>query len=228
MTKKRVIITGGSSGLGLELSKIYVRAGYEVICLSRKKPEIEIIHIQMDYTNEKSIGEAVDIIGQKYADFEICIHCTGIGYIESFENMDYARSEETMRVNLLGPTILSSKLLPLVKKNNADILYVWATIGYKANEFMPLYSISKWWYRGLVENMKHELKNTHCRVISISPPWMDTNSNIGENGRAKIIADRTSKPLWSFVRASDIATIIFQSLQTPKGIEMSEIIINRK
>lgn len=122
--KRRIIITGGNSGLGFELSTIYLQEGYEVICLSRKKPEIDVTHVYLDYTKEISISEAALEIEEKYSDFDTFIHCTGIGYIEAFEDMKYTHSKEMMDVNLLGPTIFSAKLLPLVKKNQADILCV--------------------------------------------------------------------------------------------------------
>lgn len=83
-----------------------------------------MVHVPLNYTDEKSIAGAATMIEQKYSDFEILIHCTGIGYIESFEKMETTHSQEMMNVNLTGPTLLSSKLLPLVKRNGADILYV--------------------------------------------------------------------------------------------------------
>ena len=99
--KKRLLITGGNSGLGLELSKMYLRAGYEVISLSRKKPKIDIIHVALDYTREESITQAALEIEKNFSDFDICIHCTGIGSIDTFEHMSYTDSQEMMQVNLL-------------------------------------------------------------------------------------------------------------------------------
>jgi short-subunit dehydrogenase len=95
-----------------------------VVCLSRKKPDIGVIHIPLDYTDETSIIRASKEIEEKYNTFDIVIHCTGIGYIEALSEMNYAHSVEMMSVNLLGPSILSAQLLPLVQKNQADILYV--------------------------------------------------------------------------------------------------------
>ncbi|MDR0771941.1 MAG: SDR family NAD(P)-dependent oxidoreductase [Candidatus Peribacteria bacterium] len=56
-----------------------------------------------------------------------------------------------------------------IKINSSDLIFIGATIAYKGNEFMPMYSVSKWGTRGLVENCRLALKSSSCRVIMISP-----------------------------------------------------------
>ena len=131
-------------------------------------------------------------------------------------------------VNVLGPSLLISELLPLVKENVADIIYIGATIGFKANEFMPIYSVTKRGLRGLIENVRQELKNTKCRVIAINPGGLDTPSNIGPTGRETTISAMTGKPAGSFIKAADLALFVYQTLTTPPNMEISEVIINRK
>lgn len=225
---KRVIITWGSEGLWFELSKLLLEEGYEVICLSRKKPNLWVIHIATDLTNEASIDNAVESIKKDYSDFSYLINCAAVGHIEKFWKFNPKNSKEMFDVNVFWPSLLISQLLPLIKNNESDIVYIGATIWYKANEFMPLYSTTKWGLRWLIENVRLELKNTKCRVIWIHPWGLDTESNIWPKWRETLISEMTWKKIGSLIKTSDLANFIYQTIITPKNIEISEVIINRK
>lgn len=224
----KVIITWWSEGLWLELSKLFLEKGYEVICLSRKKPNLWVIHIATDLTNETSISNAVETIKKEYPFFSCLINCAAVWHIEKFWNFDAKKSKEMFDVNVLWPSILISELLSLVKNNESDIVYIGATIWYKGNEFMPIYSTTKWGLRWLIENVRLELKSTKCRVIWIHPWGLDTESNIWPKWRETLISEITWKKTDSLMKASDLANFIYQTITTAKNIEISEVIINRK
>lgn len=225
---KKIIITGTSSWLWKELSKVFLEKWYEVIGISRNNPHGEKKYISTDFTDERSISQAIDIIKEKYSDFSCIICCAWIWYIEKLDNIDFKHTEEMFRVNLLGQNYLLSWLSSLIKENNADLVFIGATIWYKWNEFMPMYSMTKWAIRGLIENWRNELKSKKSRVIGIHPWWLNTNSNIWENWRETIISHMTWKEIWSLLDVNSLAHLILNFFELPENMEVSEIIINRK
>ena len=207
---------------------MFLENGYEVVCLSRKKPDLNVHHIPTDLTDEASIMHAVETIQSKYPDFCCFINCAAVGHIEKLLEISPKKSKEMFDVNVIGPSLLISALLPSIKNNVADSIYIGATIAYKANEFMPIYSVTKWGLRGLIENVRQEVKSTKCRVIAISPGGLDTPSNIGPTGRETTVAAMTGKQVGVFIKADDLANFVYQTFITPKNMEISEVIINRK
>jgi short-subunit dehydrogenase len=101
--------------------------------------------------------------------FSTLICCAGIGYIEKMEEINYEHTETMFEVNIIGQSVLLSGLMNEIKTNATDVVFVGATIGYKGNEFMPMYSVSKRGTRGLIENCGLALKSSACRVIGVSP-----------------------------------------------------------
>jgi alcohol dehydrogenase/benzil reductase ((S)-benzoin forming) len=128
---KRMIITGGSSGLGLQLSKYFLNQGREVICLSRQKPDINVIHLTTDFTDQRSITQSVEEIKNTYADFSLIICCAGIGYIEKLEELNYEHTQAMFDVNVIGQSYFLSGLAQQIEQNIADLVFIGATIGFK-------------------------------------------------------------------------------------------------
>ncbi|MDD3793361.1 MAG: SDR family NAD(P)-dependent oxidoreductase [Candidatus Gracilibacteria bacterium] len=216
----RVIITGGSEGLGLELSKLFLEKGFEVICLSRKKPEIDVIHIETNLTDEKSIQKTIDKIKTDYREFNCLINCAGVMDIADLGNIDYKKTEKLFKINVLAPIIITSELIDLIKQNESDIVNIGSTVGFKAYEKQCSYGASKWAIRGINENLQLELKKTKCRVIGFNPGGF----------KSKIVEKATGiKPdLSPYMEPKELAKLLIQILELPKNMEVSEIIINRK
>lgn len=225
---EKVLITWASSWLWFELSKVFLENWYQVIWLSRTKPDLNINFIETDLTDKKSIEKSINVIKKDYFDFSCVMCCAWIWYIENLENMNFDHTDEVFKVNIIWQSYLLSWLSKNIKENNSDLIFVWATIWYKWNEFMPMYSATKWWFRWLIENFRLELKNTKSRVIWVHPGWLNTDSNIWENWRETIISGITWKKSWSFLDAKSISNLIFSFIKLPKNMEISEIIINRK
>lgn len=225
---KRFVIIGSRSGLWYQITKELLAQWDEVVWFSRSSSDLPIINLTGDLTKQQDIELLITTI-ESYTDISGIILCAWSGYIEKFDNMNWNHIDETFQLNLISQIKLLSRLLPFIKKYWIDIVDIGATIGYKWNDFMPAYSISKWWLRWLLENIRLELKSSSARVIGIHPGWMDTESNIGPDGRETIIAKISWKEVTTkLINASDIAKLIISFLYLPKNIEVSEIIINRK
>lgn len=228
ITMKSIIITGCSEWLGYELSKLYIEKWYQVIGISRKKPDIDIVHVAIDLTNEESISDSTTYIVNNFPTIDLFINCAGIGDIQKIQEITIENIETMMKVNLLWAMSLYAKLRELFIQSATDLCFIWATIWLKANEYMPAYSVSKWWLRGRIENVRHDLKSWANKVIAFHPGGLDTLSNIWAWWRDHVISSITSKASSTMLSTHELAKYIIYTLDLPKNMEVSEIIVNRK
>jgi len=175
---KRVILTGVSSGLGASLARTFYENGYEVVWLCRSTPAPYIQWIQVDLCNKDSVIHAFSKIQENFSDFSLLVHCAGDGDGEDIEKLTWENTERQFNLNIIAPAILTSNLLPLIQKNNADIIWIGATIWFKPYKYFSMYGASKWAFRGWIENLQLELKSSSCRVIWVHPGGMETQWNI--------------------------------------------------
>lgn len=216
----RVILTWWSDWLWYELSKLFLENWTEVVCLSRSKPDLNVIHIPTDLSEESSINNAINTIKEKYSKFDCLINCAWVLNVEPLWDINYENLERLFIVNVLAPIILTSNLIEQIKENQADIVNVWSTVGFKAYENQCWYGSSKWAMRWINENLQLELKKTKCRVIWFNPWWF--KSRLFEKATWK------KEDLSAYMNPVDIAKFMIQILNLPKNMEISEVIITRK
>ncbi|MBU1110493.1 SDR family oxidoreductase [Patescibacteria group bacterium] len=218
---KRVIITGASDGLGLELAKSFLKKGYEVLSVSRRNPNLKgVIHLKTDLTKDSDIDKTAEIIKKRFNTFAHLINCAGVINIKPINALDYKETEKLFRVNAIAPMIFTSRLIDLIKKNEADVVNVGSTVGFKAYEDQCAYGSSKWAVRGLNENLRLELKKSKVRVIGFMPGGFKSNFVEKYTG---VKAD-----LDPYMEPKDLAKFMIQILELPKKLVVSEVIINRK
>jgi len=214
------IITGASEGLGLEFAKKFLNEGWNVVGISRHRPEgIEMEYIEGDLSKEEDIVRITDEIKEKYSDFKVLINCAGLLNVEKLENIDYAKTESLFKVNVLAPMMLVSKLKENLLINNGTVVNIGSTISFKGIEEQAAYGASKWALRGLSENLKVELKGTGVRVISFNQGG--TRTKIFEKAGMDLDTSKYLDPV-------ELANLLFYVVSMPNNIEVSEIVVNRK
>ena len=219
---KNIILTGASDGLGKEFAKLCLENDINIIALCRTKPDYECEFVQMDLTSEESMINGCNIIKEKYSKFDALINCAGVPGIEKINEITYSCLENLMKINSIAPMFLTSQLMDLIKKNEADIINVGSTIGLKQGyEDQLAYTTSKWALRGTSYNLQLELKKYNCRVIQLNVGGMNTRMH------EKYTGNKIENPD-AWMNPRDIADIMLYSLKIPKKVEISEITINRK
>jgi 3-oxoacyl-[acyl-carrier protein] reductase len=121
---KRIVITGTSRGIGLELAQLCSNEGHEVIALSRKVDPIQdlennsILSISTDLSVQSSIDAAVKIILDKWDRIDIVINNAGMLVNKPFEQLTPADFQQCYAVNVFGVAALTQALLPVMNKDS--------------------------------------------------------------------------------------------------------------
>jgi NADP-dependent 3-hydroxy acid dehydrogenase YdfG len=218
---KTIIVTGSSDGLGFQIAKKFNSEGWKVVGISRHKPDnLDIEYIKADLSTKSGIQTAVQEIKKNYSDFNAIINCAGVLNLRKLEDINFEETENLLKLNLMAPMMLVSGLKNSIISNEADILNIGSSIAFKAYENQTAYGSSKWGLRGLNENLRLEFKGTDVRVVSFNPGGFKSKLFEKASGE-KINLDK-------FMDPKDLADIVFFIINTPKTLEVSEILINRK
>jgi len=222
---KFIIITGASSGLGKEVAKIALNNGCKVINISNEKCNLKgIINIDCDLTDKKAIDKAVEKIIAKYSNFDVLINNAGVASSQPQNSIDYHEIERVMKVNAFAPIYLTSKLLDLIKKNEADVINVGSTVILGGYNDMSIYGASKWANRGVSVHQRLELLKTPCRVIHFNPGAMATDIWARFDGTTT--AQHLKKHKWA--DPADMAAFMWQIINLPKSLEVMEVNVKIK
>jgi short-subunit dehydrogenase len=216
-----IVITGASNGLGKELTKLYLSEAKRVVGLSRTQPENGVEFVQTDFNDEDSINQAARKINSDPDKLEALVNCAGVYSEQDISKLTASEIQRIFQTNVQAPMLLVSLLMDRIKKDGADIVNVASTVGLKAYESQAAYGSSKWALRGFSANLQLELKKTPCRVVSFCPGGFI--SNLVKNFNGQEIPDPQN-----WMSTQDVAKALKQTLDLPKNMEVSEIIINRK
>lgn len=171
---KNVIITGTSSGIGLELVKTYSKNGYNVISLSRsnldEKSLKNVKHINFDITNDESITNLADTINKQYTSIDILINNAGKLINKPFEDFTKKDFYSIYDVNVFGVVNLIQKLLPFFNKDShvVNISSIGGLIGSSKFPGLSAYSSSKGALNILTEVLAEEYKQKGPKFNSLS------------------------------------------------------------
>ena len=171
---KNVIITGTSSGIGLELVKIFSKEDFKVISLSRSdlsiKPLNGVKHLNFDITDEKSVDNLIHIIKNEYKNIDILINNAGKLVNKPFEDISRDDLYSVFDVNVFGVFNLIQKLLPFFKKNShvVNISSVGGLVGSSKFPGLTAYSSSKGALNILTEVLAEEFAESGPKFNSLS------------------------------------------------------------
>lgn len=217
-----IVITGASDGLGLQLAKLYKEAGKNVVNISRRACEYADVNIELDLREGPEIEKASREVLAIDEPLEALVNCAGVLSVQSLGDITENEIKRVMSTNVKPAILLVSNMIERIKKDGTDIVNVASTVGTKAYVDQAVYGASKWAMRGFSKNLQIELKETRCRVISFCPGGFKTKLFEKATG-----VDNT-KDGDEWMQAVDVALALKQTLDLPKNMEVTEIIINRK
>jgi short-subunit dehydrogenase len=176
---KTAIVTGASSGIGLEISRVLIRNGYKVYGFGRdftnagleEEGFIPIIH---DLAQVTDLCKRVEEIAVK-EDICILVNNAGAGYFGPHEELNPAKIHQMVTVNLEVPLVLTQLLLRDLKKNSGFIISISSVTAHKSNTHGCAYGATKAGLSSFSRSLFDEVRKYGVRVVTIHPDMTRTN-----------------------------------------------------
>jgi short-subunit dehydrogenase len=166
---KRVILTGGSGGIGRFLAVEFIREGADLSLMSRSNDGApEAHHFKVDLSTPEGISAACQIVAQKKPD--ILVNLAGVQYFGPIDDQSLSEMFEGYMVNLLAPAALCKAVLPdMRRRDDGQIINIGSIFGSIAFAHFATYSSAKAGLRALSEALRRELVDTSVSVTHIAP-----------------------------------------------------------
>jgi NAD(P)-dependent dehydrogenase (short-subunit alcohol dehydrogenase family) len=187
---KVVLVTGGSRGLGLVLSRHLIRAGARVAICARDEEELHraarelrrsggrVFAIPCDVTDKAQVDLMIQKVQCEIGPVDVLINNAGIIMAGPVELMTIEDFEQAMDTHFWGPLYAISAVLPQMQKRRQGRIVNIASIGGKVSlpHLIP-YNASKFALVGLSEGLRSELAKNNVRVTTVCPGLMRTGSH---------------------------------------------------
>lgn len=186
LKNKKVLITGGSAGIGKAIVAELVKHGVQDIAvIGRKKEPLEalkaeftgvnILSIQANVSDAEDLDRAVATISQDWGALDILINSAGVvsaGLVAEQSDEDIIGQ---ININLTGLILLTKKTLPLLQKSSeGGIINISSGYGYIAMPFYSVYGATKAAVGQFSDAMRRELYRYPLHVMAVYPSATDT------------------------------------------------------
>lgn len=178
----KVLITGATSGIGLETAVLLASRGYLVYAIGCKKEKLEALKAYgiktyvMDLADEASIDSVSKEILEETQGIDILINNAGYGVFGPIETTSMEEAKRQFEVNVFGLTKLTGYFLPHMRRNRKGKIINLSSIAGKAVFFMGgWYHASKYALEAISDALRMELAPFGIEVILIEPGAIKTN-----------------------------------------------------
>lgn len=186
--KKTVLITGATSGIGYEFSKIFMKNNYNVILVGRNLEKLRELE---DFSKKKyvrayiykfdlSLSENIDLLYKKIktevGKIDILINNAGIGFNGEFNEIDLQKQLDIINVNIISLTKLTKLILKdMINEKEGKILNVASTGAYQPGPLISVYYASKAYVLSFSQALREEVKGKGINVVTLCPGATKTN-----------------------------------------------------
>jgi 3-oxoacyl-[acyl-carrier protein] reductase len=182
LTGKKILITGGSSGIGKATAKLLAEAGAKVMITGRNADklaqiaeETNAIPLHANVANAADTEKTYQAVREQLGGLDALINNAGIGEFAPLGQLTLANFHEVFETNVFGLAMLTQKLLPFfVEQQHGNIINIASSAATKGFANGSVYAASKFALRGMTECWRAELRKHNIRVVLLNPSEVAT------------------------------------------------------
>lgn len=225
-SNRTVLVTGASSGIGVELARRFAANGDKLILTARRedrlrelaeelgdKHQTEILYVPVDLADPEGPKDLAIRIGRKGRVVDVLVNNAGFGLRGEFATLPVDRQLEMVQVNVTAPTALAGLFLPgMLARGKGGILNVASLAAFQAGPELAVYYATKAYMLSLSEALHEESKRRGVVVTALCPGPVPTEfGEVAKMGNAALMKT-------GVVSAEDVAKAGFEGFQGGKAI----------
>lgn len=183
-----VVVTGGSSGIGLAIARRFAKDGHAVALVARdanrlaaaaasmtRDFDVRVVSLPCDVEAEDAAQQIEARLGAERGYVDVLVNCAGTGISGAFADNTPERLEAMLAVNVTALTRLTRHMLPqMLARGRGGILNVSSLGAYAPGPFQAAYYASKAYVLSLTEAIGHETSGRGVRVCAVAPGPVET------------------------------------------------------
>jgi 3-oxoacyl-[acyl-carrier protein] reductase len=214
---KCALVTGSSSGLGLEITKSLIQKGYTVFGGSRSGTDLEhenFYDVELDITSESSVDEFFETVREFTDVIHLVINNAGICEMMSVSDTSAESFENHFATNTLGPFLIFKNLESFLIPSETHVVSILSTAAHYGYPNVSAYNASKFGQLGLIESLKKEWKDHKVRFTNLFPGAI--NTPLWDKMGTRFSRDK-------MLRVEDFMAVFDFIIQAPANIQFPEI-----
>ncbi|MGC1131443.1 MAG: SDR family oxidoreductase [Nitrososphaeraceae archaeon] len=200
--QKVAVVTGSSSGIGLETSFVLARNDFITYATMRtpekdvgikttvEKEKLPIKVVQLDITDDDSVGNAIKMITSDAGKIDVLVNNAGYGLGGALEDLSMEEIKDQYETNLFGLIRVTQSVLPTMRRQRSGVIVNLSSgagiFGYPGGS---AYVSTKFAVEGLSESIAYELEPFGIKVVLIEPGFIRTNF-----ANAMVVAKKAQDP----------------------------------
>jgi short-subunit dehydrogenase len=221
------LITGASSGIGLDLARLFAKEGHDVVLVARSEGKLREIaaaierdsdvktHVLVaDLAKPEAAQRIVDELRARAIDVGVLVNNAGFGLAGPFSETDLAKELEMIQVNVVALTQLTKLLLPaMVARRRGRVLNLASTAAFQPGPLMAVYYATKAYVLSFSEAIADELRDSGVTVTALCPGPTET-------GFADI-ANMTASRLFNLAKpmsSADVARAGYEAMKRGRRV----------
>lgn len=175
--ESKVLITGGSEGIGRGIAAALSARGADVVITGRREDalrqaaeELGVGHIAGDVGNEEDAVRTVETFVERHGRIDLLVNNAGTGYFAPLVDMELEKLEALYRTNVFGAFLMAREAAKqFIAQKSGHLINISSTSGLKGGRGSTAYSSSKFALRGMTECWRDELRRHNVRVMLVNP-----------------------------------------------------------
>ena len=217
-TKKKVLITGASGGIGISICEKFLEKNYTLILTSSSIDKIKILEdkfgkdhffYEVDISNTDDIKKCTSHISENHKDLSVIINNAGITQDNLILRMNEKQWSDVIKINLDSNYYFIKSLLPNMLSNRyGKIVGISSVVATTGNPGQSNYVASKSGMIGFYKSIAQEVAKRNINVNIVSPGFISTNmtEKLNDNQKKDILA---KIPMQKFGNTDDVANLVY-------------------
>jgi short-subunit dehydrogenase len=226
------VVTGATSGIGKAIALSLATRGMTVVAIGRDSKRLEEVAAQArasanrvfacraDLSNDEEIQRVRDEVHMSCGAIDVLVHGVGAFHMAPIEETPVMELDRLYRTNMRAPFALTQALLPMIRSQQGQIVFINSSVGLAARANVAAYSATKYALRAIADALRAEVNAEGVRVLSVFPGRTATP----QQEAIHALEGKPYRPEM-LMQPEDVATAVLDALAIARTAEVTDVCI---